>query len=153
MSVEKRILSRVSPEPNSGCWLWVGKVNYSGYATDNVPIGNGKHKSPLIHRVSYEHFAGPIPHGLVLDHLCRVRCCVNPRHLEPVTQSENLRRGVYTDHKGRQLFIRKAAEVGQKTHCVHGHEFTPENIYSPPSRPRERQCKQCHMIWSKDRKR
>jgi hypothetical protein len=78
----------VSPEPNSGCWLWTSALTRDGYGqfmTDH---------SVLAHRWSYEHYVGPIPAGLQLDHLCRVRSCVNPRHLEPVTNRENCYRGL-----------------------------------------------------------
>ena len=68
--------------------------------------------------MAYELFIGPIPDGLTIDHLCRNPNCVNPTHLEPVTMWENLMRG-------DTLTARKAAQ----THCVHGHEFTPENTY------------------------
>jgi len=65
------------------CWLWTGPLNPGGYGT------NG---GRLAHRVVYERLIGQIPAGLTLDHLCRVRNCVNPQHLEPVTIAENLRR-------------------------------------------------------------
>jgi len=82
-------LSKISPEPNSGCWLWTGCCEEKGYAT--IYKDNWKGHRPA-HRFSYETFVGPIPHGLHIDHKCRVRCCVNPDHLEPVTVAENNRR-------------------------------------------------------------
>jgi hypothetical protein len=90
-----------------------------------VPYGrNGPNVS--IHRYIYELFSGPIPVGLVLDHLCRVRHCVNPEHLEPVTIAENVRRGL----KGRMV-----------THCPKGHEYTPENTYTY----NRRECRRCKI--------
>lgn len=88
------------PEPNSGCWLWVGSVTGPGYGQISNPDRRGK---PLLaHRVSYELHVGPIPEGFDLDHLCRVRCCINPRHLDPVTRRENLRRGIGRYHRNPQ---------------------------------------------------
>lgn len=83
-----RILRHVMPEPNSGCWLWTGCVSHQGYAL--LVVGGKKRR---VHRLLYEGVVGPIPDGLVLDHKCRVRGCVNPDHLEPVTSAENTRRG------------------------------------------------------------
>lgn len=81
------------------------------------------------HRVAYELFVGPIPEGLTLDHLCRVRHCVNPLHLEPVTRGENTRRNDSAP-----------SQNARKTHCIRGHALIPENLY-----PRKygRQCKLC----------
>lgn len=69
------------------CWLWTPPPNAKGYGQ----FGD-RGKMHVAHRWSYAHFKGPIPPGLVLDHLCEVKLCVNPDHLEPVTQSENVRR-------------------------------------------------------------
>ena len=114
-----------------GCWLWTGFVHRSGYGLS----WNGKEKC-LAHRLSYEHFVGPIPAALQLDHLCRVRRCVNPQHLEPVTQRENLL-------SGRGL----AAKNARKTHCVNGHEFTKKN--SGIRRDGNRYCRECLRLRNK----
>lgn len=76
------------PEPNTGCWLWLGAVNEHQYGVRCLPAG----KKTKAHRISYEMAKGPIPDGLVIDHLCRMKCCVNPDHLEAVTQSINVTR-------------------------------------------------------------
>lgn len=85
-------LTRYEVDAN-GCWIWLGRINGFGYG--ELKCGERRLKA---HRVSYEHHVGPIPEGLDLDHLCRVRPCVNPEHLEPVTRSENIRRG----HRARR---------------------------------------------------
>lgn len=116
----------VSPEPMSGCWLWTGYCDTrSGYGTFRIgPQGLRK-----AHRFAYEFFVGPIAEGLVIDHLCRVRCCVNPQHLEPVTDEENQRRG----HHG-VLYV-------PKSHCPQGHPLAGDNLYEPS--PHVRMCKTC----------
>lgn len=72
-----------------GCWVWTGALNASGYGV----IGLGAMTLARVHRLTYEMLVGPIPEGLQLDHLCRVRACCNPTHLEPVTNRENFLRG------------------------------------------------------------
>ena len=92
------------------CWLWVGAKNANGYGK----WGNGK-QTQYVHVAAYEAAIGPVPGGLELDHLCRVRHCCNPVHLEPVTHQENITRG----DAGKYLSVR--------THCPKGHEYTKEN--------------------------
>lgn len=104
----------------SGCWIWMASVNACGYGLMNI---NGRTVSA--HRTSYEAFVGPIPQGLHLDHLCRVRCCINPTHLEPVTSKENCQRSARCT----------------ATHCRYGHEFTPENTFVFAAG--KRSCKEC----------
>lgn len=125
LAPEPRFLARYSPQPD-GCWLWTGGHNDRGYAKFSI---NGK--STYAHRWAYEHFVGPIPAGLYIDHLCRTPGCVNPAHLEPVTHVENVSRG-----------ISPTAANSRKTHCVHGHEFTPDNTMV--ERDGSRRCKTCH---------
>lgn len=91
-SLKERVLQSITKDA-SGCWLWTKRINANGYGQIMVRHhGGAKQRSRSAHRVSYEEFVGPIPEGLELDHLCRVRHCVNPSHLEPVTHQENLRR-------------------------------------------------------------
>jgi len=80
-------LARQVSISESGCWIWTGSTQWNGYGSVSW-----KGARRVAHRVSYELLAGPIPKGLQLDHLCRVRGCVNPQHLEPVTNKENVRR-------------------------------------------------------------
>lgn len=79
---------------STGCWLWTSTLNNRGYARF---VRARRRGFVLAHRYSYTQFVGPIPEGLVLDHLCEVKHCVNPDHLEPVTNYENLRRA---GHRG-----------------------------------------------------
>lgn len=106
-----RVLKNSIPEPNSGCWLWTGSLHKNGYAT--LKWDQGK-SSEMAHRASYHAFKGDIPDGLVLDHKCKVRSCVNPDHLEPVTYSENNRRSP-----------RKSP---MKNNCIRGHELSGSNL-------------------------
>jgi hypothetical protein len=133
-SLAERFERKYLPEPNSGCWLWTGVVNKKGYGHIAAP----KRRQMLsAHRVSYELYVGPIPDGLQIDHLCRVRCCVNPAHLEPVTPQENSRRGIAGKLSGQ----RKLAN----THCPQGHPYSEDNIYDI-SKYGHRVCKTCARI-------
>jgi hypothetical protein len=109
----ERAWNYISPEPMSGCWLWMGVLNGSGYAR----IRLGAHLI-FVHRLFYEFYKKPIPAGLTVDHICRVRCCVNPAHMDVVTHRENCLRG-----------IAPAAKHAKQTHCIHGHEFTAANTW------------------------
>lgn len=119
-SIADRIANRVSTEPNSGCWVWLGSVGRNGYGTITI---DGRTR--MAHRASYEAFVGPIPPRLHIDHKCKVRCCVNPGHLEPVTVAENNRRSPSTQPL--------------RTHCKHGHPFSGENLQIG----RQRRCREC----------
>lgn len=138
-----------------GCWLWTGSHKRrpdgtGGYGTISTggTAKNGGRQVPA-HRYSYELLVGPIPPGLDLDHLCRVRHCVNPAHLEPVTRSENLRRGRLL---GQPDGGAVAAHQRAKTHCPRGHEYTPENTYVLPARPTARYCRECHREHTRERR-
>jgi hypothetical protein len=84
--VSDRLVARLSPEPNTGCWLWIGNVNFKGYGQ----IGIGANSMRATHRVAYESFIGPIPGGLQVLHKCDVPACCNPDHLWLGTHQDNI---------------------------------------------------------------
>lgn len=135
ISIEDRFWKKVSPEPNSGCWLWTACVFPAGYGKLMV---EGKTESA--HRVSYRMHVGEIPDGLELDHLCRVRCCVNPDHLEPVTRSVNVKRGLM----GRL----GCNSESKKTHCPGGHPYSGDNLVIGTDG--SRRCKACKSVHYKN---
>lgn len=119
--LDERLWEKVSEAP-CGCWIFTGSKP-SGYG--RIAAG-GRGNGPLqAHRVAYEIVVGKIPDGLVLDHLCRNPACVRPDHLEPVTNAENVRRGL----RGRLT-----------TACPQGHAYTPENTYVYRG---HRYCRRC----------
>lgn len=110
----------------NGCWSWAGHVaTGTGYAYASTVGFHGP-----AHRLSYQIFIGPIPDGLHLDHLCRIRSCVNPQHVEPVTPAENVLRGVGI-----------TATNAHKTHCLRGHPFLGDNLLRRPDGSRG--CRIC----------
>lgn len=114
------------------CWMWAASTGSHGYGSFHMGSRlDGTKRRVLPHRLAYTTLIGPIDDGLELDHLCREPLCVNPSHLEPVTHTENVRRGNgWSGRKARQ------------THCIHGHEFTAENTYRRPSGG-GRECRRC----------
>lgn len=111
----------------SGCWLWNAALHTGGYGIITI-----NKKRLFAHRVMYELIVGPIPAGLHIDHLCRVRSCVNPMHLEPVTSAENTKRG-----QGN----------GAKTHCPQGHPYDESNTrtYTNQGGYTMRLCRACNL--------
>lgn len=101
-----RVMDRVIVDDETGCWMWPGAT--AGPATHrygSVGTGSrsdGTRRNRATHIVTWEHFEGPVPEGLELDHLCRVTLCCNPGHLEPVTHAENLRRADWSGDRSRR---------------------------------------------------
>jgi hypothetical protein len=136
MDIGERLMKYSIPEPNSGCWLWLASISNNGYGQiTSGYVLDGDRRTRWAHRVSYETFVGRIPEGLDLDHLCRVRSCINPQHLEPVTRSENSLRGIGWTTGGAEWNRRK-------THCHKGHPYSGSNLYICPTRG-TRACKIC----------
>lgn len=122
----------------SDCWNWIG----AKFASNRNMYGMfyaGKHNNVLAHRYSYEQEFGSIPNNLVIDHKCRNGLCVNPSHLEAVTNKENIMRG-----KGAP------ARNALKTHCKRGHLLSGNNLYNRKSN--HRACKACGNLYNASRK-
>lgn len=134
-SLREKIEARL--DTTGECWLWMGAKDTGGYGL----IGHQGRKCLKVHRAYLAAIGLPVPEGMTVDHLCRVHACCNPDHLEVVTHRENVLRGVGP-----------TAANAAKTHCIRGHEFTPENTYSPPTRPHHRQCRECIRIRCRQRR-
>lgn len=128
--LQARIEARIE-KLATGCWRWTGRLCRDGY---------GRIGAASAHRVYYELIKGSVAPGLTLDHLCRNRWCVNPDHLEPVSNRDNILRG--------ESF---SAVNARKTHCQKGHPFTPETTYLKKNG--HRTCKTCHKETASRRRR
>ena len=129
-----KIFRKIEIIPFSGCWIWMGVTNNKGYGR---VVDGGKRM--VMHRYLYEFFKRPIQDGKQIDHLCRVRCCVNPEHLEQVSSKENTYRG------NGPTSINRA-----KTHCIYGHAFDEVNTMYLS---RQRRCRKCdYRSFRKQRK-
>jgi hypothetical protein len=126
----KRFHAKVAK--TSDCWYWTGARTDKGYGTIGV-----EGRTCYAHRIAYERWIAPIPSGSHIDHLCRKPACVNPAHLEAVTQKENTRRG---------------SLVALKTHCAQGHPWTDEHIYIRPGNG-HKMCRTCSVERSRIRRR
>ena len=129
LGLPERLESKISPEPNSGCWLWDGNWSGSGYG--RVKIAKTR-RCAQAHTMVYELLVAPVPTGLVLDHLCRNRCCVNPEHLEPVTEQVNILRGTG-----------QSARNARKTVCPQGHPLV--DVYRVGNTRKCRVCQKAKM--------
>lgn len=129
--IKEIVAARVQVDAN-GCWLWQRALSSHGYGSMIIA-----RKQFRAHRLAYEAYRGPIPAGLVLDHLCRVKQCCNPEHLEAVTQRENTRRG--------SNFI---GAFMNATHCKQGHPLSGANIYV--YKDGKRRCQLCRKRFSQE---
>lgn len=125
-TVAERFWTYISPEPNSGCWLWTSAVSAAGYGQ----IGGEGRRAPVLyaHRVSFEIHNGPIPEGMQVDHKCQMRCCVNPDHMQLLDAAahQNVTMARLPEHFS-------TTRARERTHCKYGHEWTPENQYRAQS--------------------
>jgi HNH endonuclease len=126
----ERILAKTVEDPVTGCKIFTGYLS-KGYGKISVGSrSDGTRRNIRVHIFAYERLWGPVPEGHVLDHLCRVRACWEPAHLQPVTNHENVLRGD------------AGAFNGLKTHCPKGHPYDDENTVI-------RSCgrRRCRICW------
>jgi HNH endonuclease len=123
-------------EKTGSCWLWTAAITHEGYGS--LTINNLK---IYAHRFSYELHCGIIPGDLTVDHVCRVRRCVNPDHLRLLSARDNVLAGMGI-----------TAMNARKTHCNKNHELSGDNLYIPPGRPNERHCRICKRLHDRKRK-
>lgn len=134
-----RFWSKVDVRGPDECWEWVGQKSPNGYGRFYW-----MRKMHQAHRISVVISGRSIPDSLVCDHLCRNRACVNPGHLDIVTQRENVLRG--------NASILNTARAQAKKHCIKGHPYTPENIRWHRN-GRARFCRQCDKDYNEERRR
>ena len=132
----ERFWSKVQVNADTGCWEWTAATNPAGYGKLRM---SKPRRLEHAHRLAYETLVHPIRNGLHCDHLCRVRHCVNPAHIEPVTMRENLVRG----KPGQEVC---AALQRNKTHCPRGHAYSSENT---SVRRGSRTCRTCAKVASR----
>ncbi len=135
--IRVRLWANTRVDPSTGCWTWTGRLDRGGY-------GKIQHdgRTRQVHRLAAELMAAPFDPGLTIDHLCRNRACWNPAHLEAVSNRTNILRGVGP-----------TAMNAAKTHCVNGHELTPDNIRRRPGdRAHHRECLACHRARERARR-
>lgn len=135
MPLQLRLERMSIPEPNTGCTLWLGSTS-NGYGLISIARpGDQRVSNKGPHVIAYELVHGPVPRGFVVDHKCRNTLCINPQHLEAVTQRVNARRSLSPFGKN-----------ARKTECLRGHPLSGDNLYVTPSG--RRQCQTCRHMHS-----
>lgn len=124
--LHERFLEKFVVDEETGCWVWQAQTARKGYARFRHPSGQ------LAHRYAYEHYVGPIPDGMTIDHLCRNQGCVNPAHMEAVTATENSLRA-----------------HALRTTCPRGHDYDKVHVRSDGRA--KRGCSRCEREYFRDR--
>jgi hypothetical protein len=136
---EQRFWEKVNKDAPGGCWIWLG-ARRGGHG--NVYGQFRREKGPKVqaHVWAWENKHGPLPVGHRPDHLCRIKLCVNPIHMEPVTSWENTKRG-----------LAPTAVNARKTHCIRGHPLSGDNLITRPDG--HRKCRTCKRRSDRARRR
>lgn len=134
MTLPARFCEKFEINWETGCWEWQAATRF-GYG-----VYRHEGRTRPAHRACYEILVGVVPTDLDLDHLCRVRNCVNPEHLEPVTRKENI-------HRGLAMVNGEYNRV--KTHCPKGHPYSGDNLYVAANG--QRACRKCKAAASRRR--
>lgn len=119
-------MNKVHKDDND-CWIWKGYIDKDGYGTFSY-----RSKEMRAHRWSYMHFVGSLDNNLTIDHICNVRACVNPKHLQQIPIKDNILRG-----------SGPSARNAKKTHCRHGHAFADNNVVHDK---KQRRCRECSRL-------
>lgn len=133
MDLPERVVDQILFEPNTGHWLWLNNRNRQGYGRGTIAG-----RQLLMHRYVYTHLVGPIPDGMVIDHLCRVRHCVNPNHLRVVTPRQNT----------LENSLSVGAVRGAWTQCPQGHAFEGRNRII--TKTGARLCRACRNAYMRE---
>lgn len=130
IAMDNKLLAKTIKQGD--CLVWIGAKTHNGYG-----LVRRNNKSQLAHRVAYTQVKGAIPDGLTINHKCQVTLCINPEHLEAMTLQENI-----------ALSTKSGVIINRnKTHCIRGHEFTPDNIWYVKTKWNPRRiCKQCALL-------
>lgn len=131
MILPERFWAKVRENPATGCWEWAAAIARNGYGQF---AHEGRTRSA--HRLAWLSLRGEIPEGMQLDHLCRVRHCVNPDHLDVVTARVNRERGNATH-------VRRNGPAVSPDHCIQGHPLAAPNLHT---RARQRECRACYIL-------
>lgn len=144
---QKRFEARYIPEPNTGCFLWLGNPINSGYGLISF-----RHHNELAHRAAWLFSNGPIPGNLWVLHKCDVKLCVNPRHLFLGTNSDNQKDAIQKGVKVGVFYHHEKQKM--KSCCLRGHDLTPQNTFLQfkNGKPIGRKCRKCHADLERKRR-